>query len=157
VVVAADDDVPHLEHADRVLDRRRLAAGGRAVRGDDVAGVAEDEQVARLGLGDEVGVDARVGAGDEQGEGVPLLTAQRLERRALLAERGGLEPADTLNDLAHGFARSSASDEMNGWTLRTGSSGGASRIRSEGTRGRHGRARVSAVGACGAGSCALVE
>ncbi len=69
--VATDDDVVDVEDFDGVLDGGGDAAGHGAVGGDDIAGGAAEEHVAGLGLEDEVGDDAGVGAGDE--EGVRLL------------------------------------------------------------------------------------
>ncbi len=66
VRMAADDDVLHVEGGDRVFDRRGDATIDVAVRRRDVAGVAADEQVARLGLNDQVGHDTRIRAGDQQ-------------------------------------------------------------------------------------------
>src|SRR5690606_41427784 len=66
VRVPADDDVRHLEHHDGVFDRGRDAARHHAVRWHDVAGVAADEKITGLRLGDEIGIDARVRTGDEE-------------------------------------------------------------------------------------------
>jgi hypothetical protein len=43
VRVAADNDVLHAEHGNRVLDGRCLAAAAVGVGGNDVAGVAQNE------------------------------------------------------------------------------------------------------------------
>jgi hypothetical protein len=56
--VAADDDVGDAERGDRVLDGRSLAAVRRAVGRHDVARVAQDEQLARARVGEQVRVDA---------------------------------------------------------------------------------------------------
>src|SRR5258707_9198072 len=69
--MSADDDV-----ADFQADRRKLDGGcdgavavGNSLRvgpGDHVADVSNDEEISRLGRGEEVGGDTAVGAGDEQ-------------------------------------------------------------------------------------------
>jgi hypothetical protein len=66
VRVPAHDDLLHPERRDGELDRRRLAARRRAMGRHDVARVAEDEQVAGARAGQQVGIDPRVRAGDEQ-------------------------------------------------------------------------------------------
>jgi len=66
VGVAANDNVTDVEDFDGVLDGGGDAAGHGAVGRDDVANDAAEEHVAGLGLEDEVGHDAGVGAGDEQ-------------------------------------------------------------------------------------------
>lgn len=69
--VAADDDVGDLEDGDGVFDGGRDAAhGGFVVDGGYVAGVAFDEEFAWAGVGDEVGDDAGVRAGDHEGVGL---------------------------------------------------------------------------------------
>jgi hypothetical protein len=69
VAVAADDDVLHREHECRELDsgRRAVEAGIGSERRDEVADVADDEEVSRKGARQEVGDDAGVRAADEQG------------------------------------------------------------------------------------------
>jgi hypothetical protein len=87
VGVAADDGVFYVQDFDGVLDgggarrRRRLPAGD----GDDVAGVAGDEEVAGAGLEDEVGDDAGVRAGDEEPLG-GLHLGEQVELRLLLGK-----------------------------------------------------------------------
>ena len=76
--MAADHDVANAQHLDRVLDGGRFAAAG-AVRRHDVAGVAEQKQVAGLGLRDQIRMHARIGAGDEQGDRLLLLGGELLE------------------------------------------------------------------------------
>jgi hypothetical protein len=69
VGVAAEDDVFDAEDHDGVFDGGGDAAHGFAVGGDDVAGVADGEEVTGFRVGDHVGDDARIGAGDEEGAG----------------------------------------------------------------------------------------
>src|SRR5262245_14198499 len=88
--VAAKDDVLHAKARDGEFTSHLLAAPGRTVRRDDVAGVTKDEQLAGLGLGEEVRVDTRVGTGDEQRIGL-LTVRQPLEQLALRTEKVGLE------------------------------------------------------------------
>ena len=57
------------EHFDGILDRRGNAASHHAVRRNDVADGAAEEHVAGFGLQDQIGNDARVGTGDEEGVG----------------------------------------------------------------------------------------
>ena len=64
--MAAEDGVFHLEDFDGVFDGGGAAVYVIAGDGDDVARVAGDEKVAGLGLENEIGDDARVGAGDEE-------------------------------------------------------------------------------------------
>jgi hypothetical protein len=58
--VSAHHDVLDPQHGDRVFDRGRLSAVRGAVGGHDVAGVAQREQLARIGLREQVGDDPRV-------------------------------------------------------------------------------------------------
>ena len=62
-VVAAHDDVLHVEHVHRELDHRQAVQIGVD---DDVRHVAVDEQLARREADDLVGRDAAVGAADPQ-------------------------------------------------------------------------------------------
>ena len=82
--MAAQNSVGHLEDFHRVLD-----GGGGAIHvvgsdGNHVARVARNKQIAGTGAEDEIGHDARVGAGDKQplrrlafGQQVKLVTALR--------------------------------------------------------------------------------
>jgi hypothetical protein len=67
--VAANDYLGHPENADRVFDRGGDAADGVGVGRDNVADDAADEKLAGFGLGQQAGVDAGIGAGDEEGFG----------------------------------------------------------------------------------------
>jgi len=72
------------------------------MRGNDVAGIATEEEVAGLGLEDEAGNDAGVGAGDEEGLGC-LTVSQQMEvilpaRKDVTAE-AGIAPEKAL----HGY------------------------------------------------------
>jgi hypothetical protein len=69
VGMTADDDVAHAEREHGIFDGRRHAAILRRERRDDIAGIAAHEQVAGLGLHDQLGDDAAVGTGDDQGLG----------------------------------------------------------------------------------------
>lgn len=85
VGVAADDGVLNVEDFYGVLD-----GGGGAVDicsgdGDDVAGVAADEEVSGAGLEDEIGDDAGVRAGDEEVLG-GLAVGEQVELRLLAGE-----------------------------------------------------------------------
>ncbi len=106
VRVAADDDVVDPEGGDGVLDGGLFAAAGAVARGHDVAGVAQDEQLAGAGLRQQVGVDARVGAGDKESLGV-LFQGQVLEELAPGPEIIGLKPVESLDEFLHGLAQCS--------------------------------------------------
>src|SRR5262249_54742930 len=99
--MATEDDVLNLEGGDRELDRGPLAAVGGPGGRYDVARVAQDEQLAGVGLRDQVRVDARVGTGDKQGVGL-LPFRQALKQLALRAENRRLEMVDALNQFLHG-------------------------------------------------------
>jgi hypothetical protein len=60
-------DVLNARYGHRVLDRSGNAAGLGAVGRHDVVGVADHEDAARLGLGDQFRHHPTVGAGDELG------------------------------------------------------------------------------------------
>src|SRR5688572_8579741 len=98
----ADDDVFDAKSDDGEFDRRSFAAVGGAVRGNDVPRVANDEQISRLRLGDQVWVDAGIRTRDEQGFGI-LLGREAREEFALRAENVRLELMDAVNEFLHGF------------------------------------------------------
>ncbi len=64
--VSADNNVADFQSTDGELNDSADAAEHLAVSGHHVADVAGDEDLAGAGAGDGVGVDARVGAGDEE-------------------------------------------------------------------------------------------
>ena len=94
--MSADDDVLDAESGDGELDGGGFAAASGAVRRDDVPGVPQDEEVAGFGTGEEVGVDARIGTGDE--EGFRILPMDQLLEEALQRQEGVLlELMDSLD------------------------------------------------------------
>ena len=97
--VAADDDVLHAEHLDRVLDGRRRASGQRRV-GDDVADVAHQKEVPGLRVRDQVRHDARVAARDEERLGVLSLRELR-EELFVGREVLGLKRVDAKGEFLH--------------------------------------------------------
>lgn len=101
--MAADDDVLDVERADGELDRRRFAAIARAVRGNHVARIAENKQIAWRGLRDQIRIDARIAASDEH-RVRRLAGAEPLEEVALFFENlraKMMDPGDELLD-GHG-------------------------------------------------------
>ena len=98
--VAADDDVRHLELDDGELDRGRDAAHEAVVLRHDVAGVAEHEQLAGLGLHQEKRIDPRVAAGDDHR--VRRLAGGELgEALAVLRVHVALKGANAGDDVVH--------------------------------------------------------
>jgi len=103
VRMAANDDVANLQGHDGEFDRGNLAAAGGAVSRDQVAGVAEDEEIAGAGVGNEVGIDAGVGAGDEERLRL-LATGELLEKLGSRPKDVALEAVDTGDELLdHGI------------------------------------------------------
>ena len=100
--VPADDDVPHAEDGDGVLDTGGDAVGARGVGGDQVSRGADDEEFAGVGLGDEFGYDAGVRAADEQGAGA-VDGGQAGEEPCLGGEDVPLEAGDSLGEMRHAF------------------------------------------------------
>ena len=100
VGMATDNDVPHVQDLDRVLDRRRDAAGHRAVRRHNVAHSAAQEHIAGLGLENQVRYDARVGAGDEEHVGL-LAIGEQAETVAVLREDVAAEAGVALKETLH--------------------------------------------------------
>jgi hypothetical protein len=99
--VPANDDVADLQAFDRVLDGGRFAAvGSSAVGRDQVAGIAQDKEVARLSLGNQVGDDARVRAANEECLG-RLPGLEPLEQFVVGLKDVGLEPVQALYELLH--------------------------------------------------------
>ncbi len=62
----ANHDVLDSEHTDRIFNGCGFASMDRSVRRDDIPGVPQNEQLTRFGLREEVRIDARIRAGDEQ-------------------------------------------------------------------------------------------
>lgn len=100
--VPADDDVPYAEDGDGVLDRGGHRVGARGVGGDEVAGGADDEQLARIGLGDQLGDDAGVRAADEERSGA-VGGGQVGEETGFGREDLPLEAVDSLGEMRHAF------------------------------------------------------
>ena len=86
-VVAGDDDVPHLQHVDGVLQHRQAVQVGVH---DDVGDVAVNEQLAWQQADDLVGRHAAVRAANPQVLGRLLLLKARKELRVLFND--GLGP-----------------------------------------------------------------
>jgi len=84
--VAADDSEAHFENFDGVFDSRCASIDVSGGDWDDVAGITGDEEIAGLGLKDEIGENTRVGAGNEE-----VLRALRLseEVEMIAARRKG--------------------------------------------------------------------
>ena len=101
VGVTAEDGVLYFEDFDGVLDGGGDAIDFGAGDGDDVAGVAGDEEVAGLGLEDEVGNDAGVRAGDEQPLGV-LDFSEEVEMALLAGEDFVVEALMSFDETVHG-------------------------------------------------------
>jgi hypothetical protein len=66
VGMAADDDLFDVEGADGIFDRRTFAPIGGPKGRNNIACVADDEQIPRLSLGDQIGINPRIRAGDHQ-------------------------------------------------------------------------------------------
>jgi hypothetical protein len=69
ISVAADDDRRDTQNADGIFNGRRDASDGIGIGRHDVTDDAADEEFTGLGLSEQAGVDAGIGAGDEQGVG----------------------------------------------------------------------------------------
>ncbi len=98
--MAADDDVPHVQDLDGVLDGGRDAAGHGAVGRDNIADGAAQEHVAGLGLENQIGDDARVGAGDEEHVGL-LALCEEAEAVAMLRKDVATEAGVALKETLH--------------------------------------------------------
>ena len=83
--MAADDDVPDLQHVDRKLEHRQAVEIGVH---DHVGDVAVHEQLAGVEVNDLVGWDAAVGATNPQVLRRLLLRQPRKKRRVALDARG---------------------------------------------------------------------
>jgi len=99
--VAADDDVLHAERQYGVFDGGGNATVHLPVGRHHITYVAGDEQGAGVALGDQLGDDARIGAGDEHRAG-RLRRGQTLEQRLLLRVDLLAETAKALQQLLQG-------------------------------------------------------
>ena len=97
--MAADDDVVHAQRQHSVFDGGGDATVHLPVGRHHVADVAGDEQVAGGTLGDQLGNDARIRAGDEH-RPRPLAIGELLEQRLLL---GKDLPAEMLESIDNPF------------------------------------------------------
>lgn len=98
--VATYDDVLDSQSYGRELNGGLLTADASAVGRENVAGVSQDEQLAGFRLRDQIGVNARIGTGDEQCIG-GLPFCQTLEQFALRAEEVILEFVKSLYEFEH--------------------------------------------------------
>ena len=98
--MATHHDVLDAEHGYSVFNRRGNTARDACMRGHDIACIANDEQIARLGLCDQVGIDARIGAGDEQNFGA-LPIREFCEQCFSIFKRQGFELHQTGNNFFH--------------------------------------------------------
>ena len=98
ISVPADNDLTDLECLDSVLNNSRDAAEHLAVCGHEVADVAGDEEITWAGLGYEFGVDAGVGASDEEGVRPLRLTSGTLVTFAILGIDFAAEAAYTVEE-----------------------------------------------------------
>jgi hypothetical protein len=90
----------HSQRGDGVLDGRPGASVRGAVRRDQRAGVAQHEEIARLGLHQQVRRDAGIGASDQQR--LRLLPLRKtLEQFAMRAEGRSLEVVNASNKFFH--------------------------------------------------------
>ena len=98
--VAAKNGVLHVEDFDGVFDGGCAAIHVRSSNGDDIAGVASDEEVTGAGLQDEVGDDAGVRAGDEE-----VFRGLHLGQQMKIGAFGGkdvlMKPLVAFNQLIH--------------------------------------------------------
>jgi hypothetical protein len=105
--VAEHDDVLYRERGHAVLQRCADAMLGAVdqVRRHQVGDVAHHEQIARLGVGQDCGIDPRIRAGDHHHLRL-LLAGQLLEARSLRQERAAAELQESSGQLAqrHGGA-----------------------------------------------------
>ncbi len=110
--VAHDHDFLDLELGDRKLQRRRdaVAARSRLERRSEVADVADDEHLARLGIEDDRRLDPAVRTGDDQHLGALALREFR-PARSFLRPIGEAKTAISLKQvgkLGHGRALAAA-------------------------------------------------
>ena len=99
--VAADDDVRHAQADNGELDRGRHAADQAIVLRHKVAGVAEDKQLAGLGVREQKRVHARVAARDNERLG-RLAGRELLEQFSIVRKNLALKRAYAGNDVLHG-------------------------------------------------------
>ncbi|SPO56150.1 protein of unknown function [Pseudomonas sp. JV551A1] len=101
VGVAADHDVCNVKSSDRVFDRGRNATWLWPIRRHDIAGVADDKQIAGLALGDQFRHQSAVRAGDEE-RLWRLLIGQILEQFDPLRKGVLLKLQKSVDDRFHG-------------------------------------------------------
>ena len=97
VGVSAHHDHRHLQRQHRVFDAGGDAADKLHVGRNHVAGIALDEDFARIGLRHQVGIHPRVGAGHEQRQRL-LAALQALEHFALRRKNLRLKFGHALRD-----------------------------------------------------------
>ncbi|MDT4855569.1 hypothetical protein FQZ97_899290 [compost metagenome] len=101
VRVPADHDVPHAQDRDRIFHGGRYATWFWTVGWHNVPRVADHEQFARLALGEELGHDATVRAGDEQRLRI-LCRCELLEKLDTLRKDLALKAQEAVDDVTHG-------------------------------------------------------
>src|SRR5690606_1875552 len=98
--MAADHYIRHIQHQYRVLDPRRgPMIAVRLVGRDQIADVADDEELARSRSQQEIGYHTRVGTTDEERAGALAILDQLLEMLALARKILALETLQTGNEL----------------------------------------------------------
>jgi len=107
--MATNDDMLDLELVDGKLDRRRLAGWSRGGRRNDVAGIADDEDLTRAKSGDQVRNDTGIGAGDDKITRA-LAMSQNQKKVLVLLELVLLKRSDALDDLPHELSPRRAGD-----------------------------------------------
>src|SRR5262249_10057819 len=75
----------------------------RARRWNDVADIFDDEQIAGLALGDELGEHARIRAGDEQRVRILSFLRQLAEQLAIIAKLFVAKFMNDFDELVHKF------------------------------------------------------
>ncbi len=101
--VAADDDVVHAQIIHGKFDG---GGGGVGIAGgaggrNDVADVFDDKQIAGFAVGDELGEDAGIRAGDEKGVGVLPGLRELAKKFPVISELFVPEFMDAFDELLH--------------------------------------------------------
>ena len=98
---AEHDDVAHSEHLDGELDRRTgaVVAARAFARRHEVGDVPHEEDVARIAIEDDRGIDARIAARDHRDARPLAIARDAFEERPLIAKAPGPESLPT----AHQF------------------------------------------------------
>lgn len=99
----AHDDAADPEDGDGVLDAGRHPVRDRCVRGDEVPRGADDEELTRLALRDELRHHPGVRAADEQRAG-PVGVCELREEAFLRGEDLLLEACDAVREIVHGHS-----------------------------------------------------